>query len=209
MTSFIVIHVLIRRNSLTTVLDISCSVHGSSLQLSSSLKVVILTMLYSTGLKRKNDHFSRSWLCFKLKQPANLTFISGTILCMNATMDPDLLNLVQQHVHDIMKDVGKLTFEMQEDRERVSLILAEILSNLEEMETRLDRMHLEQEAIQRDLSQKVECVELRVSLLENQGKESENKENCYSSGQELANVTDERNSVLSICDKNSSKFLMK
>ena len=52
-------------------------------------------------------------------------------------------------------------------------------------------------------------MEQRVSLLENQGKESENNENCYSSGQELVNVTDERNLVLSICDKNSSKFLMK
>ena len=61
---------------------------------------------------------------------------------MNATMDPDLLKLVQQHVHDIMTDVEKLTFEVQEDRERVSLILAEILSNLKEMKTRLDRMHL-------------------------------------------------------------------
>ena len=98
--------------------------------------------------------------------------MSGTILCMNATMDPDLLKLVQQHVHDLMTDVEKLTFEVQEDRERFSLALA---SNLEEMETRLDRMQVEQEAIKRDLSQKIECVETRVSQLENQGEESQNK----------------------------------
>ena len=103
-------------------------------------------------------------------KPANLTFISGTILCMNVTMDPDLLKLVQQHVHDLMTDVEKLTFKVQEDRERVSLAL-------EEMETRLDRMQVEQEAINRDHSQEIECLKERVSLLENQGKESENKQN--------------------------------
>ena len=123
-------------------------------------------------------------------QPANLTFVSDTILCMNATLDPDLFKLVQQHVRDLMTDVEKLTFEVQEDRERFSLALAEVLSNLEEMETRLDRMQLAQEATQRDLSQKIERVEQRVSLLENQGEESENKRKFYSSGHELANITD-------------------
>ena len=88
---------------------------------------------------------------------------------MNATMDPDLLNLAQQHVHDLMTDVEKLTFEVKEDRER-------FLSNLEDVETRLDRTQVEQEAIKRDLSQKIECVEQRVSLLENQGNESQNKQ---------------------------------
>lgn len=117
---------------------------------------------------------------------------------MNATMDPDLLNLAQQHVHDLMTDVEKLTFKVQEDRERFSLALADVLSNLEEMETRLDRMQLAQEATKRDLSQKIECVEQRVSLLENQGKESENKRKCYSSGHELANITDEH-ALVFIC----------
>ena len=128
-------------------------------------------------------------------QPANLTFVSGTILCMNATLDPDLFKLVQQHVRDLMTDVEKLTFEVQDDRERFSLTLADVLSNLEEMETRLDRMQLAQEATKRDLSQKIERVEQRVSLLENQGKESENKRK---SGHELANITDEH-ALVFIC----------
>ena len=135
--------------------------------------------------------------------------MSGTILCMNATMDPDLLKLVQQHVHDLMTDVEKLTFEVQEDRERFSLALAEVLSNLEEMETRLDRMQVEQEAIKRDLSQKIECVEQRVSLLENQGKESQNKQKCYSSDYELTHIADEHGLVLSIRAKSFAKFPMK
>ena len=135
--------------------------------------------------------------------------MSGTILCMNATMDPDLLKLVQQRVHDLMTDVEKLTFEVQEDRERFSLALAEVLSNLEEMETRLDRMQVEQEAIKRDLSQKIECVEQRVSRLENQGEESQNKQKCYSSDYERAYIADEHGLVLSIRDKNFAKFSMK
>ena len=52
---------------------------------------------------------------------------------MNATMDPDLLKLVQQHVHDLKTDVETLTFEVQEDRERVSLALKEISSSLAEL----------------------------------------------------------------------------
>lgn len=88
----------------------------------------------------------------------------GKILVMNATMDPDLLKLVQQHVHDLMTDVEKLSFEVQEDRERVTLALEEILSNLQELKTRLDRMQLEQETIK----QKIGCMEQRVSVLENQ-----------------------------------------
>ena len=125
-------------------------------------------------------------------------------------MDPDLLKLVQQHVHDLMRDVEKLTFEVQEDRERVSLALSEVSSNLGEMETRLDRMQVEQEAIKRDHSQ--ECLKLRVSLVEHQGEESERKQKCYSSGHDLAsrpNITDEHGLVLFICDKNFSKFHMK
>ena len=121
---------------------------------------------------------------------------------MNATMDPDLLNLAQQHVHDLMTDVEKLTFEVKEDRER-------FLSNLEEVETRLDRTQVEQEAIKRDLSQKIECVEQRVSRLENQGEESQNKQKCYSSDYERAYIADEHGLVLSIRDKNFAKFSMK
>ena len=121
---------------------------------------------------------------------------------MNATMDPDLLNLAQQHVHDLMTDVEKLTFEVKEDRER-------FLSNLEDVETRLDRTQVEQEAIKRDLSQKIECVEQRVSLLENQGKESQNKQKCYSSDYELAYIADEHGLVLSIRAKKFAKFPMK
>ena len=131
---------------------------------------------------------------------------------MNVTMDPDLLKLVQQHVHDLMRDVEKLTFEVQEDRERVSLALSAVSSNLEEMETRLDRMQVEQEAIKRDHSQEIECLKQRVSLVENQGEESEKKQKCYSSGHEPAsrpNITAEHGLVLFICDKNFSKSHMK
>ena len=89
---------------------------------------------------------------------------------MNATMDPDLLKLVQQHVHDLKTDVETLTFEVQEDRERVSLALKEISSSLAELETRFEK-------VQSSLSQKMdvlhidmEDVQQRVAQLEDRGK---------------------------------------
>ena len=89
---------------------------------------------------------------------------------MNATMDPDLLKLVQEHVHDLKTDVETLTFEVQEDRERVSLALNEISSSLAELETRFEK-------VQSSLSQKMdvlhidmEDVQQRVAQLEDRGK---------------------------------------
>ncbi|KAJ7375992.1 hypothetical protein OS493_037544 [Desmophyllum pertusum] len=61
----------------------------------------------------------------------------GTILCMNPTVDPDLLTLVQQHVNTLRTDVDQLTFEVQEDRERVSRALNDISTSLDELEARI------------------------------------------------------------------------
>ena len=42
---------------------------------------------------------------------------------MNTTVDRDLLKLVQQHVNALETDVEQLTFEVQEERKRVSQVL--------------------------------------------------------------------------------------
>ena len=63
---------------------------------------------------------------------------------MNATMDPDLLNLVQQHVNTLKTDVEQLTFEVQEDKERVSKALKNISTSLEEQEVRIANVEREQ-----------------------------------------------------------------
>ncbi|KAJ7375996.1 hypothetical protein OS493_037548 [Desmophyllum pertusum] len=65
---------------------------------------------------------------------------------MNPTVDPDLLKLVQQHVNTLRTDVDQLTFEVQEDRERVSRALNVISTSLGELEARIASVQCELEA---------------------------------------------------------------
>ena len=65
---------------------------------------------------------------------------------MNPTVDPDLLKLVQQHVNTLRTDVDQLTFEVQEDRERVSRALNDMSTSLEELEIRIASVQYELEA---------------------------------------------------------------
>ena len=62
---------------------------------------------------------------------------------MNATMDPDLLKLVQQHLNTLKTEVKQLTIELQEDREQVSQPLKDISTRVGELETRVMNMQLE------------------------------------------------------------------
>ncbi|KAJ7374487.1 hypothetical protein OS493_004824 [Desmophyllum pertusum] len=100
----------------------------------------------------------------------------GTILCMNPTVDPDLLKLVQQHVNTLRTDVDQLTFEVQEDRERVSLALDELEARLCEnmasmqceQEARMASMQCEQEVMKQEqssLSNKVDTLQTDVETL--------------------------------------------
>ena len=80
---------------------------------------------------------------------------------MSATMDPDLLKLVQQHVNTLDTEVDQLTFEVQEDRQRVLQALKDISTRLGELETRGMNMQLEQEVMkqkQSSLSKTVEAL---------------------------------------------------
>jgi len=86
----------------------------------------------------------------------------GTILCMNATVDADLLKLVQQHVNALNTDVGKLTFEVQEDKKRVSQALKYISTSLEELRARVASVQHEQEVMKQEqssLSDKMDSLE--------------------------------------------------
>ncbi|KAJ7375990.1 hypothetical protein OS493_037542 [Desmophyllum pertusum] len=86
----------------------------------------------------------------------------GTILCMNATMDPDLLKLVQHNVNTLRTDVDQLTFEVQEDRERVSRALNDMSTSLDELEARIASMQCEQEVMKQEhssLSNKVDALQ--------------------------------------------------
>ncbi len=106
---------------------------------------------------------------------------------MNATMDPDLLKLVQQHVNTLKTDVEQLTIEVEGDSQRVSQALKDISTNLEELGERVTSVQREQEVIKQELSKRMDClytdvedVQQRVArvedklssaaVLENQGK---------------------------------------
>ena len=116
---------------------------------------------------------------------ASFLITKGTILCMNATVDPDLLKLVQQHVNTLKRNVDQMTFEVREDRERVSQALNDISTRLEELEARVASLEREQEVIkleQSSLSKNVDTLKTSTqvqfksleeklnSAFENQGK---------------------------------------
>ena len=80
---------------------------------------------------------------------------------MNATMD--LLNLVQQHFHDLKTDVETVKFEGQEDRELVS-------EALEELETRFEKLQTEKEVMKQEFSQKMEDMQQQIAQKQDRGK---------------------------------------
>lgn len=86
---------------------------------------------------------------------------------MNATVDPDLFKLVQQHVNALKRNVDQMTFEVQEDRERVSQALNGISTRLEELEARVASLGREQKVIkleQSSLSKKVDTLETSTQV---------------------------------------------
>ena len=98
----------------------------------------------------------------------HFTFISGTLLCMNATMDPNLLKLVQQHVNALKTDVDQLTFEVQEDRKRISQALTEMSTSLEQLEATVVIVQRKQEVMKEEktlLSSKVDALRVNVENL--------------------------------------------
>ncbi|KAJ7376004.1 hypothetical protein OS493_037556 [Desmophyllum pertusum] len=91
----------------------------------------------------------------------------GTILCMNPTVDPDLLKLVQQHVNTLRTDVDQLTFEVQEDRERVSRALNDISTSLDELDARISSVQCELEARMANVQCEQEVIKQEQSSLSN------------------------------------------
>ena len=60
----------------------------------------------------------------------NCFLISGIILCMSATIDPELLELVQGHVNQLSTDVNKMKFENQEEMNNLWLVIKHIHEKL-------------------------------------------------------------------------------
>ncbi|XP_068711955.1 uncharacterized protein [Montipora foliosa] len=89
----------------------------------------------------------------------------GTSLCMNATVDPDLLQLVQHHVNELKSDVDKMSFDMESERKSIE----KALKNFDELDARVSGLeqgfgHLQLE--QKSLKSDVEDVKLFVERVQ-------------------------------------------
>ena len=76
-----------------------------------------------------------------------VSLISGAILCMNATIDPDLVKAVQQDLIALKNDVDKLTFEKEEERVQLKTALHDVVGDLKELEKRVSKVEKEQESL--------------------------------------------------------------
>ena len=109
---------------------------------------------------------------------------------MNATVDPDLLRLVQHHVIALSNDVEALAFEVKEDRHRVLKALREIFTKLEKLEKRVTSVECEQEVIkenQSSLSNKVDALHTSLKGIKSQQEDVQRR---------VAHVEDQLSSVI-------------
>ena len=92
-----------------------------------------------------------------------VSFISGAILCINATIDPDLVKAVQQDLITLKNDVDKLAFEKEEERAQLKTALHDAVGDLEELEKRVFKVEQEQQLLTAKVQdQKNELHELKT-----------------------------------------------
>ena len=92
-----------------------------------------------------------------------VSFISGAILCINATIDPDLVKAVQQDLIALKNDVDKLAFEKEEERAQLKTALHDAVGDLEELEKRVFKVEQEQQLLTAKVQdQKNELHELKT-----------------------------------------------
>ena len=100
----------------------------------------------------------------------NCFLISGIILCMSATIDPELLELVQEHVNQLSTDVNKMKFENQEEMNNLWLVIKHIHEKLQvEHEKRFEKLERAQDVLQTnqdDLYHEIDAFQQRVTELE-------------------------------------------
>ena len=100
-----------------------------------------------------------------------VSFISGAILCINVTIDPDLVKAVQQDLIALKNDVDKLAFEKEEERAQLKTALHDAVGDLKELEKRVFKVEQEQESLTakvQDQKNELANVQQRVEHLEGQ-----------------------------------------
>ena len=83
---------------------------------------------------------------------------------MNASLDPALLQMVQQHVNKLIADVHKMVFEVDCDRETVTNALQDVAADVKELEKRISAV----ETKQIGTDERIETVEQQVTQVEEQ-----------------------------------------
>ena len=92
-----------------------------------------------------------------------VSFISGAILCINATIDPHHVKAVQQDLIALKNDVDKLAFEKEEERAQLKTALHDAVGELEELEKRVFKVEQEQQLLTAKVQdQKNELHELKT-----------------------------------------------
>ena len=109
-----------------------------------------------------STNFNLSQLCHWLI--FTIACIPGPSRCMNASLDPALLQMVQQHVNKLIADVDKMVFEVDCDRETVKNALQDVAADVKELEKRISAV----ETKQIGTDERIETVEQRVTQVEEQ-----------------------------------------
>ena len=97
---------------------------------------------------------------------------------MNVSMDPTLLQMVQQHVNKLIADFDKMVFEVECDRETVKNALRDFAADVKELKNRLLVVEKDNQEFKRSIlslqtkqivaDDRMETVEQRVTQIEEQ-----------------------------------------
>ncbi|XP_028414766.1 uncharacterized protein LOC114537856 [Dendronephthya gigantea] len=83
----------------------------------------------------------------------------GVALCMNASIDSELVKVMQEHVTKLSSDVNKMAFESQEELCNLKETLENIHENLQNCEKRVKQMELTLDTMQDELSSTIDEVQ--------------------------------------------------
>lgn len=90
---------------------------------------------------------------------------------MNATVDPDLVKLVQEHVNLLKKDVHKIAFEREEEEENRKKIEDALVNRLDEFDERVSTVEIEFRSELSSTSVKVDEIQTQQEILRQRFKE--------------------------------------
>ena len=85
---------------------------------------------------------------------------------MNATVDPDLVKLVQEHVNLLKKDVHKIAFEREQEEENRKKIDNALVNRLDELDERVSTVEIEFRSELSSTSVKVEEIQTQREILQ-------------------------------------------